>query len=222
MHLQSSGSNPFRYWVYDNWCQPLKPGRMADAMLHKWEVSYDNDLEYGKKTSRNFNQMLPELQDAFNVLQSDETLARFINITNVPSLTNDPIMHGAGLHLSTDGSFLQSHVDYQRHVKFDDKERRLNAILFMHDRWEDEWGGELLLANEMGEPVVEIIPKPGRLALFECGVSSYHGVRVITGKQAIRLSCAVYYLADARLEAVRKRALFFPNRNSGKVPMEVS
>lgn len=222
MRLHTKGDNPFRYWVFDNYLQPLKPERMADALLHKWEVAYDNDVERGKRTSRNYCSMLPELQGAFKKLQSDEELARLIQLTDIPSLMNDPVSHGAGLHLSVDGSYLQTHVDYQRHGTFTDKERRLNAILFMHSTWEKSWGGELLLANELGKPVVEIEPVPGRLAIFECGVSSYHGVRVIKGEHAIRLSCAVYYLADARAEAVRQRALFFPNRNSGKVPMEVS
>lgn len=182
---------------------------------------YDNDVEKGKRTSRDYDTMLPELRTAFIKLRHPDTVEEFKKLTGVPSLIDDPVAHGAGLHCSTYGSFLQSHLDYSAHPQFEGKERRLNALLFMHDRWESEWGGQLLLADMNGKPIVEIDPKPGRLALFECGDNSLHGVRVIKDKQAVRLSCAVYYLADARPNTIRKRAMFLPNRSKDGVPFEV-
>lgn len=217
-----SGIVPFRYWLFDNWFTPLTRPQLDKALLHQWQVGYDNDVERNKRTSRNFASMIPELQTAFIRLRHSDTVEALKKITGIPSLIDDPIAHGAGLHLSTYGSFLQAHCDYQRHPELAGKERRLNAILFMHDHWEKEWGGQLLLADMNGKPIVEIEPKPGRLALFECGESSMHGVRVIMDKQAVRLSCAVYYLADARPSAVRTRAMFLPNRSKGGVPAEVS
>lgn len=217
-----SGQVPFRWWIIDDFLTPLKPDRMADAMLHKWEVAYDNDVERGKKTSRNFAGMIPELQTAFTKLRCEKTVKMLADLTNIHSLQDDPIAHGAGLHLSVDGSFLQCHTDYEVHPELPGKERRLNLLQFMHHEWNRAWGGQLLLCDPMGKAVVEIDPLPGRLAIFECGPASYHGVRVITGKQAVRLSCAVYYLADARPTAIRRRAMFMPNRNRGGVPAEVS
>lgn len=218
--IMISGDSPFRWWIVDDWFKPLSDIRMADAVLHPWEVSYNNDVERGKRTSRNWEAMLPELRTAFIKLRHDDTVKEWANITSIPSLADDPTAHGAGLHCSTDGSFLQVHADYELHSTCT-LERRLNLILFMHDRWEKEWGGELLLCDPTGKAIVEIEPVPGRLAVFECGAASYHGVRVIQGKQATRLSCAVYYLADARPGAVRRRAMFFPNRSRNGIPHEV-
>lgn len=217
-----AGLTPFRHWVIDNWCNPLKSERMADAMQHHWQVSYDNDVERGKRTSRDFITMLPELHEAFIQLRCPSNVKRWAEITGIESLQDDPQAHGAGLHCSVEGSFLQTHVDYEVHPVLAGKERRLNFILFMHDRWEKEWGGELLLCDSSGEAVVEIEPQPGRLAVFECGPASFHGVRVIKHPEAIRLSCAVYYLADTRPTAVRKRAVFLPNRSKSGIPLEVS
>lgn len=214
------GNDPFRWWVFDNFCKPLTPERMADAMMHRWQVSYDNDVERGKKTSCDFITMLPELQDAFRRLQ--QSVQGFSSLTEIPSLINDPINHGAGLHLSVEGSFLQTHVDYEVHPTMVGYERRMNAILFMHHEWEPSWGGQLLLCDMSGKAIKTIDPAPGRLALFECGPSSMHGVRVITHKQAVRLSCTVYYLAERRPSATRTRALFVPNRSNGGVPAEVA
>lgn len=222
MLLHTSGTDPFRYWIIDDWHEPLSGERMPDAIMHKWEVSYDNDVEHGKRTSRNYGAMIAPLQSAFGKLFDEwVTLEWLQKLTGITSLFHDPTNHGAGLHCSVDGSFLQVHADYEVHPTIVGKERRLNLILFMHNHWEKEWGGELLLCDADGKAIVEIEPKPGRLAVFECGPSSYHGVRVITGKQATRLSCAVYYLADVRPTAVRKRAMFFPNRSRGGVPQEV-
>lgn len=217
----SSGVDPFKWWIFDDWFQPLTDVRMADAMLHQWEVAYDNDVEKGKRTSRNFETMLPELRTAFIRLRHPDTVEAWKGLTDIPSLIDDPVSHGAGLHLSGNKSFLQIHADYEQHPVLVDRERRLNAILFMHNHWEKDWGGELLLCDPSGKAVVEIEPKPGRLAMFECGIASYHGVRVIKHKQAVRLSCAVYYLADQRATATRKRAVFLPNRSKG-VPAEVA
>lgn len=216
------GDNPFRYWIEDGWFKPLDDTMMADAIMHKWEVSYDNDVERGKRTSRNFNGMLPRLQHAFAALRDPFYVKHWSEYAGIPSLMDDPVAHGAGLHCSVDKSFLQVHADYEVHPKLNGKERRLNLILFMHNRWEKQWGGELLLCDPTGKAIVEIEPVPGRLAVFECGAASYHGVRVVQGKQAIRLSCAVYYLADARPGAVRQRAMFFPNRSKTGIPQEVA
>lgn len=195
---------------------------MADAMLHQWEVHYNNELERGKRTSRNWEGMLPELRTAFISLRHPDTVAEISRITGIPGLIDDPEAHGAGLHCSVDGSFLQAHLDYEAHPRMFGYERRLNALLFMHHAWESEWGGQLLLCDMHGNAIVEIEPKPGRLAMFECGPASMHGVRVIRGKQAVRLSCAVYYLAKARETAVRTRAVYLPNRSNGGVPQEVA
>ena len=222
LSLTSSGVHPFRHWIIDDYCPPLTDIRMADAMLHRWQVSYDNDVERGKKTSRDWDGMLAELRTAFIRLRHPETVAELAELTGVEGLMDDPQAHGAGLHLSTDASYLQTHVDYELHPSLIGLERRLNAILFMHHEWHAEWGGQLLLCDMNGKAVVEIEPKPGRLVLFECGPTSMHGVRVILSKQAVRLSCAVYYLAAARATACRTRAMFLPNRSHGGVPAEVA
>lgn len=217
-----SGNHPFRYWIVDDFCKPLTEQQLNKAVLHKWEVDYDNELEKGKRTSRNFFAMIPEIQHQFEHLRHPHFVDELSRITEIEGLIDDPVAHGAGLHLSMDKSYLQTHVDYELHPTLLGMERRLNAILFMHNRWNKEWGGQLLLCDMNGKAVVEIEPKPGRLVLFECGPTSMHGVRVILSKQAVRLSCAVYYLAPARATACRTRAMFLPNRSHGGVPAEVA
>ncbi|VXC39728.1 hypothetical protein PSEUDO9AZ_10720 [Pseudomonas sp. 9AZ] len=42
----------------------------------------------------------------------------------------------------------------------------ITALLFSHRKWEPDWGGELIICNESGEPHTAIFPKPGRLVVF--------------------------------------------------------
>lgn len=213
-------SAPFRHWILDDWFHPCLPSEVPALDWPHWEVAYDNDVERGKRTSRAFDQMTSRLRTAFLRMRHPAIVDQWAKLTGIASLIDDPECHGAGLHYSSDGAFLQCHVDYELHPKLEGRERRLNLILFMHPEWKREWGGQLLLCDGWGKAVVEIEPVPGRLAVFECGPSSYHAVRVIQGATVPRLTAAVYYLADARPTAIRRRAMFLPNRSKGGVPAE--
>ncbi len=79
----------------------------------------------------------------------------------------------------------------------------------------------MLLCDAMGEAVRRWSPAPGRASLFECGNTSFHGVRATAAGAPARVTAAVYYLAPTRPSAHRKRAMFFPNRASPGIPHEV-
>jgi hypothetical protein len=42
----------------------------------------------------------------------------------------------------------------------------LTAVLYCHQDWRPDWGGELIIADSGGEPRVAIAPRPGRLVVF--------------------------------------------------------
>lgn len=42
----------------------------------------------------------------------------------------------------------------------------LTAVLYCHQEWQPDWGGELIIADSDGEPKVAIAPRPGRLVVF--------------------------------------------------------
>lgn len=216
------GIEPFRFWIWENFHPTLTPNeqRMAIA-TQEWEVSYDNDTEHRKKTARRVESMEPAIRDAINRLRHPTTVKIMTEATGIEGLEDDPTMHGGGLHYSAKNSFLQAHVDYERHPTIPDRERRLNLILFLHCRWEPSWGGKLQLCDMHGKPRFKINPTPGMLVAFECGPSSMHSVQVINSDEAHRLSCAIYYLAPARPTATRTRALFVPNRSRTGIPEEV-
>lgn len=64
-------------------------------------------------------------------------------------------------NLSTYGDMLFTHTDAKP------GEQGLTALWYIAPQWDTEWGGETLLFDASGDPVVVIGFKPGRLALFD-------------------------------------------------------
>lgn len=217
----TTGDTPFRHWIVNDWCRPVPTHTLPPLGSPAWEAHYANDVESGKHTSRRLELFPAVVVDVFARLRSAESVAEWAERAGVESLRDDPHMHGAGVHLSHCLSWLQVHADYELHPHLPETERRLNLIAFLHPEWRPEWGGQLLLCDGWGKAVAEIDPLPGRLVAFECGPASYHGVRQTTADAPPRVSAAVYLLADARPSAVRRRAMFLPNRNGGGCPSEV-
>jgi Rps23 Pro-64 3,4-dihydroxylase Tpa1-like proline 4-hydroxylase len=208
---------PFRHWVVDNWTAPGGP--LPEDVA--WEVTYDNDCERGKKTTRHLGTLPRDYQFVFARMESSPFVSYMTDETGIAGLQRDRSMHGAGLHVSLPGSWLQVHLDFERVPDRPHLERRLSVIVFLHAEWRPEWGGQLLLCDPMGKTVTAIDPLPGRLVAFESGVSSYHGVRRTSPDAPPRVSAAAYYLAPARESATRLRALFLPNRDAPECPREV-
>ncbi len=207
------GTEPFRWWVFDGWCEPCPAGSFALPAFHSpaWEAHYDNDAERGKHTSRRL-EMFPEcIRRVVGTMTAavDEWSARL----GYP-VWNDPTMHGGGVHLMEPGAWLNTHLDYDRHPHLPNQRRALNLIAFLNPTWDEAWGGSLDLCDPSGKPVKRLFPTPGRLVAFECSDLSYHGVSPVSDRHAdhCRLTAAVYYVSEAGPTNTRTRALFMPTR----------
>lgn len=217
------GTEPFRWWVIENAVEPVSAAAIPPADWHGWEAKYANDVEAGKLATRNLDRLPPDFARVRDVVATMRAGApRWSEIAGIDGLTDDPHLHGGGVHCSIGGSWLQIHGDYESHPLLPGMERRLNLIAFLHPEWNPGWGGQLLLCDGNGRAVVEFDPAPGRLVAFECGPASFHGVRQTRPTAPPRLSAAVYFLAPTRPAAARTRAMFLPNRSGpGKPPAEV-
>jgi len=60
-------------------------------------------------------------------------------------LEYDPTLHGAGCHSMPAGGRLHMHLDYEKHPRLIAKQRRLNVIVFVNEKWEKRWNGDLQL-----------------------------------------------------------------------------
>lgn len=100
-------------------------------------------------------------------------------VTDEPMLCNDQARVGGGVHQVRHGGRLAMHVDFDQHPDDPTMQRAVNVLLFLNDRWQDEWGGWLVLgdpnvaASPHGAQV--IAPTLGRLVIFPAGDDTWHG-----------------------------------------------
>lgn len=60
------------------------------------------------------------------------------------------------------GTFYKKHLD--RHEK--NSRRRLTFVFYLNQEWREEWGGELVMYHQDGQPLRSILPTPGTCLFF--------------------------------------------------------
>lgn len=119
----------------------------------------------------------------------------------------DLSLHGAGLHEMPAGPGLGLHLDACRHPRLGLR-RLASAVLYVHDQWEESWGGQLELWEGRREARVRIDPTPGRLVVFATE-DAYHAVApVVCPAGRSRRSLALFFYGPPAEETARARALF--------------
>lgn len=204
-------AEPFKHTVIDG-CFPVQLLREAAAAWprdHGW-VHYTSDLEK-KRTLHEWELIPPPLQlllGRMALLPVEEMLS--LSGPLVPDLS----LWGAGLHEMGVGDHLDLHLDGDVHPRLG-LARRANAILFLQEKWKESWGGSLQLWDaERSRPVVEIVPWPGRLVVFEASDISYHAVTEVDWLADVaRKSMALYFWGKPMTVSKRPRALFLPSKD---------
>jgi hypothetical protein len=226
MRVLESGETPFRWWRLADVVggDDIIRAAVANVPPETWPcwVRYSNDIERGKRTTRELGSQHYVLRNVADRVNSSWQAFEFGRLIGDPTaIVPDPDYHGAGLHITDPGGWLQAHVDYELHPRLNGWERRLNLILWLNETWKPEWGGALILCDGMGERKQTFYPIPGEAILFEGGPDSYHGAMQTSQDAPPRVTLAAYYLAPARPSATRRRACFFPNRDAPNCPREV-
>lgn len=178
---------------------------MPQADHPKW-IRYDNDCE--KKWAFESYEDMPQYWKQLMVaLTASRVTDRIGQLIGEPQLRPDGGWRGGGLHLMFGGGHLQTHVDYALHPS--GLERRANLILFLTD---DCGGGALELVSPDGVHTARVFPEAGLAVAWECNDFAFHGVQALTPDSPPRLTAAAYFLAPARPNTTRRRALFVPRR----------
>lgn len=124
----------------------------------------------------------------------------------LPPMVADMGLHGSGLHQMSAGSCLHRHLDGDTHQRLG-LARVLSAVLWVHPTWEDGWGGELVL-----ESGVRVLPRPGRLVLFDCR-HAWHSVAPVNCPAEVqRRSLAMFWWSLDAGSGKRPRASFEPSK----------
>ena len=135
------------------------------------------DYVFGdKREEADFAKAGPACKAYYDFLLSDEFAAIIGTITG-RKLFVDPAFHGGGFHQGGDGSFLDTHVDFNIHPKHEDWLRVLNLLLYMNKDWPAEYDGALLVRTDPKNEPRAILPLFNRAVFMLTSDNTFHGYR---------------------------------------------
>lgn len=146
-------------------------------------------------------------------LSADPAFRDYLSrITGIRDLEFDPQYHGGGIRESRSKVFLPVHLDFNYHPQTL-SHRRLNFLLYLNDRWEPAWGGNLQLHLDPNvyrdrSLVDSFSPVMNRVLIFETSEKSWHGFDRLDPPEGMsRRAWSIYYYTQVREDgdAIRRR-----------------
>lgn len=155
----------------------------------------------------------PTLQAIAATFNSPEFVGILEQLTGIDGLLPDPDLDGGGLHQTVRGGHLNVHTDFSTHHARPTWSRRVNALLYLNEHWDQAWGGALELWDaDVRTCVRRVEPLPNRLLVFTTDDRSFHGhpdpLRCPPG--VARRSLALYYFTED--DAVARRPTHYRGR----------
>ena len=194
-----SKSLPFNHIIIDDFLNEKYIDSIYNSYgneYSKWHKYY-NPLEV-KYAYNDINSLKTPLKDLFYLLSTNVIIDKISKITNIHNLEYDKYLHGAGLHSHPRYGRLNMHLDYERHPIYENKQRRINIILFLNKEWKEEWNGEnQFWSEDMKNCCVKTYPKFNRALLFQTNEISWHGVpkKILCPENIFRKTIAYYYIS---------------------------
>jgi len=172
---------PFKHLVIDNFF----PDEIAESCLKNfpevnskgWQYTDDKDIEIKYRTTWKSEFDIPDgIIDAVRIMNSSVFLLAVSNVLGIPKIIPDPYFTGGGLNVTLQDGLLDVHVDGNYHDATG-LNRRINALLYLNPKWQNDWGGEFGLYDETGsECLKKIAPLHNRLVIFDSHDKSFHGL----------------------------------------------
>jgi hypothetical protein len=199
-------AQPFRHLVLDDF---LVPGFAAELLAQFPSFERGSAIaEDGSASLKSTVERIRDLGSAYSRLDDLVKTRGFLDyigaITGIPGLLYDPWYFGGGTHENRHGQDLDAHVDFNRHP-VERWHRRLNLIVYLNHRWQDEWGGSLELHSDprsAHDQVLVVTPLFNRAVIFETTEWSWHAfppIRLPESEQPLsRKSIALYFYSEDR------------------------
>ena len=204
---------PYAYFdgLFDDDVLEQVNNEISQAQFEK-DVRSIDDIEVKIRSNFEDNESLPDsIRKVFEVINGGKFLNIVSRMTEIEGLISDPYYDGGGVNIIENGGTLAVHVDgtTQHRMQLC---RRINAILFLNDDWDESWNGyheQWDFLNKSLSPldkiqqwkcVRKILPKKNRLFLFTTNDHSWHGhagvLNIPEGVQ--RRSLIAYYYTSNR------------------------
>jgi Rps23 Pro-64 3,4-dihydroxylase Tpa1-like proline 4-hydroxylase len=218
--VEFNSKKPFRYITIENFINsdyaekilaefPLITDKWKDARGHNTQNKWALPIIKDKIAS-----------DFMKEAKSNEFLNYLSKLTSIPDLIFDSDLSGAGYHQSTDGGFLNVHVDFNKLETGNSiLDRRLNLIVYFNKNWVQDNGGFLELWDMDKKLLIEnISPSFNRCVIFETNEISFHGhpKPLKIGLDETRKSLSIYYYTKGRddIERIDSHNTIYTNTES--------
>ena len=192
-------SRPFKHIVIDNFLNENYVEKVHDSFPNNFDTWYKywNPIEV-KYLDNRIDKFDKVIQNVFEYLGKKEIVNIISKITDIEDLEKDDFLHGAGLHAHPKNGRLMIHLDYEKHPHHENKQRRLNIILYLTKDWKKEWNGETELWDEevkKCEKKIDVVFN--RAILFQTNELSWHGLpeKIKCPDGVFRKSLAYYYIS---------------------------
>jgi len=206
---QYRNNRPFPHIVVDNFMRGERLEEILDNLPAQNQPmkrrSNSVNLADGRPAQR-YKKSYSDMEVSFPVRQLIWQLnsGAFINwleqITGIEGLLPDPVLNGAGVHVTDRGGLLRIHADFNRHPKYH-LDRRINLLLYLNKDWDESYGGALELWDKtMTHCEKSVLPIAGRCVIFNTTSHSFHGHPdpVACPAHMSRRSIALYYYTNGR------------------------
>lgn len=197
-------ADPFPHIAFDNFIDPQIIHQLAEEAPKPNDISWvitdnPNSKRVYQHDERKFT---PLLRMMLRELNSRQFLLFLETLTGIDNLIPDPYYIAGGLHSSGKGDYLKVHADFNWHHKLL-AHRRINALLYLNENWNDAWNGSLEFWNkEMTHAVKSYSPIANRLIVFNTTQDSNHGVPapLECPEDVRRIQLNLYYYTTKREE----------------------
>jgi hypothetical protein len=180
LHSVFSTNTPFPHVVIDGFL----PNRLISALVSEFpnpdDQSWDRSVVEGIQVKLRSNwqsedDISPTTAEVVHFFNSGSFMNCLSSITGVKKLISDPYFTGGGRNCILPGGVLDVHADGNWHDSMG-VHRRLNAILYLNENWDENWGGHFeLWDKELTGCVKSVSPLANRLLIFETHDFTYHG-----------------------------------------------
>jgi Rps23 Pro-64 3,4-dihydroxylase Tpa1-like proline 4-hydroxylase len=201
-----NSKKPFRFTSFENFFTAESAEKILTNYPSiengKWDgTTYIDQKNKFQKTNFESGSIFEQV---FTEMNSPEFLEWLEKVCKIDALIGDSELFGGGLHQSTNGAFLNVHIDYNIHPKTK-YHRRLNVLVYMNKDWKDEYEGHIELwdlSDNNKTQLAKISPNFNRCVIFETNEISFHGhpKPLNTPTHINRKSIATYYYTDTRPE----------------------
>ena len=194
-------AEPFPHCVIDN----LLNSELLKQISKEFKINENNLISFNNPNEKkiasaglkNFGEKTKELLEYFN---GSDFLHFLELLTGINGLISDESLEGGGLHQIERGGYLKIHADFNKH-SVTNLDRRLNLLLFLNEKWSQEWGGDFeMWSRDAKYCEKKVIPNFNRMVIFSTTDHSYHGhpdpLNCPIG--IYRRSIALYYYTSGR------------------------